>query len=133
MKSTKQVPRIGIIGGSGLQKLLALSNVSKVAVDTPFGAPSDELLLGELDGVSIAFIQRHGPGHLIPPANINVRANIAALKYVGCTQVISMSAVGSLKEECPPGTFVLIDQFIDRTIQVMCHLAIQYAGGCMQI
>ncbi|WP_395854172.1 S-methyl-5'-thioadenosine phosphorylase [Cystobacter fuscus] len=109
--------RIGIIGGSGLSKLLSLSDVRRVKVETPFGDPSDELVLGSLGKVPVAFLQRHGPGHQIPPAQINVRANIAALKHVGCTQVLSLSAVGSLREECPPGSFVLVDQFIDRTIQ----------------
>jgi 5'-methylthioadenosine phosphorylase len=115
-KSVK-APRIGIIGGSGLSRLLSLSNVQRVKVETPFGDPSDEVILGSLGRAQIAFLQRHGPGHQIPPSQINVRANIAALKHVGCTQLLSLSAVGSLREECPPGSFVLVDQFIDRTIQ----------------
>ncbi len=108
--------RIGIIGGSGLQKLLALTEMQQVEIDTPFGAPSDAIVLGKLQGVPVAFLQRHGHGHRIPPSDINVRANIAALRRVGCTQILSLSAVGSLREECPPGSFVIIDQFIDRTI-----------------
>ncbi|MBM7115179.1 S-methyl-5'-thioadenosine phosphorylase [Archangium primigenium] len=117
MDTHKKVPRLGIIGGSGLSKLLALSDIQRVKVETPFGEPSDELILGQLGGAPVAFLQRHGPGHRIPPAQINVRANMAALKHVGCTQVLSLSAVGSLREDCPPGSFVLVDQFIDRTIQ----------------
>ncbi|PTL84520.1 S-methyl-5'-thioadenosine phosphorylase [Vitiosangium sp. GDMCC 1.1324] len=117
MGTTAGGARIGIIGGSGLSKLLALSNVERVKVETPFGSPSDEVVLGTLGRSQVAFLQRHGPGHQIPPAQINVRANIAALKHVGCTQLLSLSAVGSLREDCPPGTFVLVDQFIDRTIQ----------------
>ncbi|WP_137939724.1 S-methyl-5'-thioadenosine phosphorylase [Chitinivorax sp. B] len=107
--------RIGIIGGSGLQHLLALKHIERVSIDTPFGHPSDAVLLGDLAGVPVAFLQRHGPGHRIPPSLINVRANIAALRHLGCTQLLSLSAVGSLQPHCPPGSFVLVDQFIDRT------------------
>ena len=117
MNDLMKTSRIGVIAGSGLQKLLALQRVERVTVNTPFGEPSDQVVLGELDGVPIAFLQRHGQGHRIPPSDINVRANIAALRRVGCTQVLSLSAVGSLAEECPPGTFVLVDQYIDRTIR----------------
>ena len=117
MEARVSSPRIGIIGGSGLSKLLSLTNVERVKVETPFGSPSDEVVLGMLGRTPVAFLQRHGPGHQIPPSQINVRANIAALKHVGCSQMLSMSAVGSLREDCPPGTFVLVDQFIDRTIQ----------------
>ncbi|WP_338927128.1 S-methyl-5'-thioadenosine phosphorylase (plasmid) [Mycetohabitans endofungorum] len=113
----EQAPRIGIIGGSSFQDLAGLQHVETVELDTPFGTPSSPVVLGTLGGVPIAFIQRHGPGHTIPPSFINVRANIAALRALGCTQLLSMSAVGSLTHEASPGTFVLIDQFIDRTIQ----------------
>lgn len=109
--------RIGIIGGSGLQKLLHLQHPERVNVATPFGHPSDALILGYLGEVAVAFLQRHGPGHRITPSHINARANIAALRHVGCTQVLSLSAVGSLMSEVAPGTFVIADQFIDRTIQ----------------
>ncbi|MET3133645.1 5'-methylthioadenosine phosphorylase [Oxalobacteraceae bacterium GrIS 1.11] len=109
--------RIGIIGGSGLQSMLALNDEERINVETVFGKPSEQLLLGKLGQVPVAFLQRHGHGHRIPPAQINVRANMAALRLVGCTQGLSMSAVGSLREDVPPGTFVLVDQFIDRTIQ----------------
>ncbi|MEX3628911.1 MAG: S-methyl-5'-thioadenosine phosphorylase [Burkholderia sp.] len=110
-------PRIGIIGGSGFRDLAGLRDVETVELDTPFGKPSSSITLGRLGDVPIAFVQRHVPGHTIPPSYINMRANLAALRAVGCTQVLSMSAVGSLTHEAPPGTFVLIDQFIDRTIQ----------------
>ncbi|WP_321864413.1 S-methyl-5'-thioadenosine phosphorylase [Burkholderia cenocepacia] len=115
--STGQTPRVGIIGGSGLRNLPGLDNLERVDFDTPFGKPSSPVTLGTLRGVNIAFIQRHGEGHTIPPSYINARANIAALRGAGCTQLLSVSAVGSLTHDAPPGTFVLIDQFIDRTIQ----------------
>jgi 5'-methylthioadenosine phosphorylase len=109
--------RIGIIGGSGLYALPGLTDTRWVAVDTPWGAPSDELFLGTLGGVELVFLPRHGRGHRIAPGEINYRANIAALKSLGVTDVLSISAVGSLREDLPPGTFVLADQFIDRTTQ----------------
>ncbi len=108
-------PMIGIIGGSGVYDLDGLANARRRKIVGPFGEPSDELLLGELDGVGLAFLPRHGKGHRIPPSEINFRANIDALKRAGCTDVIAFSAVGSLKEGLPPGTFVIVDQFIDRT------------------
>ncbi|MFB6260428.1 MAG: S-methyl-5'-thioadenosine phosphorylase, partial [Thiohalorhabdaceae bacterium] len=86
-------------------------------VETPFGEPSDEILLGELDGLPMAFLPRHGRGHTLPPNAVNYRANIDALKRLGVTDILSLSAVGSLREDLAPGTFVLVDQFIDRTIQ----------------
>ncbi|MCI1323187.1 MAG: S-methyl-5'-thioadenosine phosphorylase, partial [Acetobacter fabarum] len=85
-------------------------------VETPWGMPSDQLLFGRLDGVKCVFLPRHGRGHPIPPSRLNYKANIAALKISGVTDIVSLSAVGSLKEELPPGRFVIIDQFIDRTI-----------------
>jgi 5'-methylthioadenosine phosphorylase len=106
---------IGIIGGSGVYEIEGLENKRWEKVESPFGEPSDELLFGELDGVKLAFLPRHGRGHKIPPSDINFRANIDALKRVGCTDVISVSAVGSLREHLSPGTFVIVDQFIDRT------------------
>ncbi len=106
---------IGIIGGSGVYDIAGLENRHWERVETPFGEPSDELLCGELDGVKLAFLPRHGRGHRIPPSSINFHANIDALKRVGVTDVISVSAVGSLREGLPPGTFVIVDQFIDRT------------------
>ncbi len=106
---------LAMIGGSGVYNIDGLTNTRWVKVDSPFGAPSDELLLGELDGLPLAFLPRHGRGHQIPPSAINYRANIDALKRAGATQIISVSAVGSLKAELPPGMFVIVDQFIDRT------------------
>ncbi|MDG2321740.1 MAG: S-methyl-5'-thioadenosine phosphorylase [Rhodospirillaceae bacterium] len=108
-------PVIGIIGGSGLYELDGLSDIEWTAVSTPFGAPSDELLCGVLDGQKVAFLPRHGRGHTISPSDLNFRANIYALKALGVTEILSLSACGSFKEELPPGTFVLVDQFIDRT------------------
>ena len=106
---------LAVIGGSGVYNIEGLTKTRWVKVDSPFGAPSDELLLGELDGQPLIFLPRHGRGHRIPPSEINFRANIDALKRAGATQIISVSAVGSLKENLPPGTFVIVDQFIDRT------------------
>ncbi len=106
---------LAVIGGSGVYNIEGLANTHWVKVDSPFGAPSDELLMGELNGQPLAFLPRHGRGHRIPPSEINFRANIDALKRAGATQVISVSAVGSLREHLPPGMFVIVDQFIDRT------------------
>jgi len=106
---------IGIIGGSGVYDIAGLENKRWEKVESPFGAPSDELLFGELNGVKLAFLPRHGRGHKIPPSEINFRANIDVLKRMGVTDVISVSAVGSLREHLTPGTFVIVDQFIDRT------------------
>jgi 5'-methylthioadenosine phosphorylase len=108
-------PVIGIIGGSGLYEIEGLENARWEAVKTPFGEPSDEILHGTLGGVELAFLPRHGRGHRIPPSDLNYRANIDALKRLGCTEIISLSACGSLKADYPPGTFVIVDQFIDRT------------------
>lgn len=106
---------LGVIGGSGLYDIPGLEDVRWVKVDSPFGAPSDEILTGRLAGRRLAFLPRHGRGHRIPPSALNYRANIDAMKRIGCTEILSVSAVGSLKEELPPGTFVIVDQFIDRT------------------
>jgi 5'-methylthioadenosine phosphorylase len=108
-------PVIGLIGGSGLYDIEGLEDKQWREVETPWGKPSDALLFGRLDGVSCVFLPRHGRGHPIPPGRLNYRANIDALKRSGVTDVVSLSAVGSLKEELPPGHFVVIDQFIDRT------------------
>jgi len=108
-------PVLGVIGGSGVYDIDGLTNTRWVKIDTPFGDPSDELLMGELDGQKLVFLPRHGRGHRIPPSELNFRANIDALKRAGVTEIVSMSAVGSLKEHLPPGTFVVVDQFIDRT------------------
>ena len=108
-------PVIGVIGGSGIYEIDGLENAEWQRVESPFGEMSDEVLCGELDGQPMAFLPRHGRGHRIPPSEINFRANIDGLKRLGVTEVLSVSACGSLKEELPPGTFVVCDQFIDRT------------------
>jgi 5'-methylthioadenosine phosphorylase len=106
---------LGVIGGSGLYGVEGLANARWVRVDSPFGAPSDELLIGELGGVRLVFLPRHGRGHPLPPGAINARANIDALKRAGCTDLLSIAAVGSLREALAPGQFVVVDQFIDGT------------------
>jgi 5'-methylthioadenosine phosphorylase len=106
---------LGIIGGSGVYHIEGLKNSRWVVAESTFGAPSDEVLLAELAGQPIAFLPRHGRGHRISPSDINFRANIDAMKRLGVTDIISVSAVGSLREDIPPGTFVIVDQFIDRT------------------
>ncbi len=106
---------IGIIGGSGLYTMPGLTNVREEQISTPFGDPSDWLVLGDLEGRKVAFLARHGRGHRILPSDLNFRANIYAMKQLGVTSIFSVSAVGSLKKEHAPGTFVVPDQFIDRT------------------
>ncbi|MGH7561796.1 MAG: S-methyl-5'-thioadenosine phosphorylase [Gemmatimonadales bacterium] len=113
--ATGSAPRLGVIGGSGLYDMDGLANVRRQRVASPFGEPSDELVLAELDGLPVAFLPRHGRGHRIPPGEVNYRANIDALKRVGVTDVLALSAVGSLRQDLPPGTFVIPDQLIDRT------------------
>jgi 5'-methylthioadenosine phosphorylase len=108
-------PVIGIIGGSGVYDIEGLAHTRWEKVASPFGEPSDELLFGELHGIPLVFLPRHGRGHRIPPSEINYRANIDTLKRAGVTDLISVSACGSLKEHLSPGTFVIVDQFIDRT------------------
>ena len=108
-------PVIGIIGGSGVYAVDGLAQAEWCGVDSPFGAPSDSLLFGTLDGISCVFLPRHGRGHALSPTHLNYRANIDALKRAGCTDIISLSAVGSLRADLPPGHFVIVDQFIDRT------------------
>jgi 5'-methylthioadenosine phosphorylase len=106
---------IGVIGGSGLYDIEGLRAVRRVQVRTPFGSPSDAIMVGTLDGVKVAFLSRHGRGHKLNPCEINYRANIYALKSLGVTRVVSVSAVGSMKESISPGNVVLPDQFIDLT------------------
>ncbi|WP_374569723.1 S-methyl-5'-thioadenosine phosphorylase [Phenylobacterium sp.] len=106
---------LGIIGGSGLYDIDGLQERRTVEIETPWGEPSDSLTLGTIGGVKLAFLPRHGRGHRTPPSRINARANIDALKRAGCTDILSLSAVGSLREELAPGTFVVVDQYIDRT------------------
>lgn len=109
-------PVVGLIGGSGLYEIDGLTGAQWLPVASPWGTPSDEILEGFLDGQKCCFLPRHGRGHPIPPSSLNNRANIDALKRLGTTEVISLSACGSLKAELPPGTFVIVDQFIDRTM-----------------
>ena len=106
---------VGIIGGSGLYDIDGLEGRERRRIATPWGDPSDELMFGTLEGVRCVFLPRHGRGHRFSPTDLNYRANIAALKIAGCTDVVSLSAVGSLREELPPGHFVVVDQFIDRS------------------
>jgi 5'-methylthioadenosine phosphorylase len=108
---------LGIVGGSGLYDLDGLTGKQWRRVESPFGQPSDDLLFGMLGDQQVVFLPRHGRGHRIPPHEINFAANVDALKRAGATSLISVSAVGSLRAELPPGTFVLVDQFIDRTLR----------------
>jgi len=112
---TNVKPILGIIGGSGVYEIDGLQNTRWEKVSSSFGEPSDSLFFGELDGQKLVFLPRHGRGHRIPPSEINYRANIDSLKRAGVTDVISVSAVGSLKEDLKPGMFMIVDQFIDRT------------------
>ena len=111
-----QQAEIGIMGGSGLYSMPGLTDIREVTVQTPFGEPSDAYVLGTLEGRKVAFLARHGRGHRILPSEINFRANIYGMKDLGVERILSLSAVGSLKEEHKPTDFVIPDQFIDRTI-----------------
>jgi len=113
--SSKPCATIGVIGGSGLYAMQGLTNTREVRVKTPFGDPSDAIVVGTLEGRQVAFLARHGRGHRILPSEINYRANIYALKLLGVERIISVSAVGSLKEDLRPGEFLVADQFVDRT------------------
>ncbi len=108
-------PVLGVIGGSGVYDIPGLTGTRWERIETPFGAPSDELLIGTLAGQKLVFLPRHGRGHRIPPTELNFRANIDALKRSGVTEILSVSAVGSLREDLAPGNFVIVDQFVDRT------------------
>ena len=107
---------IGVIGGSGVYDIEGLEGAAWVSVESPWGKPSDDILTGSLNGVKMAFLPRHGRGHVHSPSSINYRANIDALKRLGVTDIISVSACGSFREELAPGDFVIVDQFIDRTV-----------------
>ena len=107
--------KIGVIGGSGLYEIDALEDPRWITVETPWGSPSDQLLTGRIGAVEFVFLPRHGRGHRLAPSDVNARANVDALKRAGCTDVVAISAVGSLREEYAPGQFVVVDQFIDRT------------------
>ncbi len=115
MSSNAERQVLGIIGGSGVYDIDGLADKRWVKVTSPFGEPSDELLCGDLGGQAMVFLPRHGRGHRIPPSEINFRANIDAMKRAGVTDIVSVSAVGSLREHLHPGMFVIADQFIDRT------------------
>ncbi len=108
---------LGVLGGSGLYDLEGLENPQWISIDTPWGQPSDDILFAEMNGVKLRFLPRHGRAHALSPSDVNYRANIDALKRAGCTDILSLSAVGSLQEQYPPGDFVIIDQFIDRTFK----------------
>ncbi len=122
----KDAVKIAIIGGSGLYQMAGLANTREVRVKTPFGDPSDAVVIGTLAGKRVAFLARHGRGHRLTPSEINYRANICALKLLGVEQVISVSAVGSLNEKYPPMDFVVPDQFFDRT---RLRIATFFGGG----
>jgi 5'-methylthioadenosine phosphorylase len=119
---------LGIIGGSGIYDLPGLTNVREQRIQTPWGEPSGALRIGEVDGLPVVFLSRHDTGHRLSPSDINYRANIDALKRVGVTDLVSLSACGSFKEELPPGTFVLVDQFVDRTYKREGSF---YGKGCV--
>ncbi|MFI5003297.1 MAG: S-methyl-5'-thioadenosine phosphorylase, partial [Reyranellales bacterium] len=110
---TKSV--LGIIGGSGIYDLPGLQNVREQRIPSPWGEPSSALRIGDIAGLPVVFLSRHDKGHRLSPSDINYRANIDVLKRAGVTDLVSLSACGSFKEELPPGTFVLVDQFVDRT------------------
>ncbi len=116
MSGDEDKPVIGVLGGSGLYDIEGLTDVHWQAAQSPFGTPSDELCFATLEGQPLVFLPRHGRGHRIPPSEINYRANVDVLKRAGVNVVLSFGAVGSLKEELPPGSFVIADQFIDRTV-----------------
>ena len=107
---------LGVLGGSGVSDIPGLEDVRRERIDTPWGSPSDELTHGVLDGVRIVFLPRHGRGHRLTPSAVNARANIDALKRAGCTDVLSLSAVGSLQHGLAPGVFCIVDQYVDRTV-----------------
>ena len=121
--------RVGIIGGSGLYNMNGVEGLEEVEVKTPFGNPSDSVLCGTLDGYPVAFLPRHGRGHVHNPTEVNYRANIWALKSLGCESLISVGAVGSMREELPPGHIVFVDQFIDRTRGQRAHTF--FEKGCV--
>ncbi len=123
---------VGVIGGSGLYEMEGLEEVKEISLSTPFGNPSDTIVMGRLEGVQIAFLPRHGKGHRIQPSSLNFRANIYAMKKLGVQWIIGVSAVGSMKEHIHPGDMVIPDQFIDRTVGrpntffsdgVVCHIS----------
>jgi 5'-methylthioadenosine phosphorylase len=125
-KTAKEPIRIGIIGGSGLYAMPGLTDTREIRVKTPFGDPSDAIVTGTLEGRRVAFLARHGRGHRLSPSEINYRANICALKILGVERILSVSAVGSLRDDLPPLDFVIPDQFFDRT---RLRIATFFGGG----
>jgi len=119
---------VGIIGGSGVYHLPGLADVREEWIATPWGEPSDALRFGQIGGTQVVFLARHGRGHKLSPSGINYRANIDALKRAGVTDIVSVSACGSFKEELPPGLFVLVDQFVDRTFSRQSSF---FGNGCV--
>jgi 5'-methylthioadenosine phosphorylase len=119
---------LGIIGGSGIYDLPGITDVREQRVDTPWGEPSDALRVGRVGATRVVFLPRHGRGHRIPPSDINYRANVAAMKILGVTDLVSFSACGSYKEELSPGTFVLVDNFVDRTVRRVSSF---FGPGCV--
>src|SRR5499427_8072105 len=119
---------IGIIGGSGLYEIDGLTNIEWRRIESPFGPASDEFCFGTFGGQRVVFVPRHGRGHVLPPSEINFRANVDALKRCGVTDIVSLSAVGSLREDLVPGDFVVIDQFVDRTF---ARTASFFGKGCV--
>jgi 5'-methylthioadenosine phosphorylase len=119
---------LGIIGGSGIYDLPGITDVRDERVNTPWGEPSDELRIGRVGATQVVFLPRHGRGHRIPPSDINYRANIAAMKMLGVTDLVSFSACGSYREELSPGTFVLVDNFVDRTVR---RVSTFFGPGCV--
>ena len=119
---------LGIIGGSGFYDLPGLDKIEELSTASPWGEPSDRLRRGEIGGKAVVFLARHGRGHRVPPSDINYRANIDCLKRAGVTDLVSLSACGSFREELPPGTFVLVDQFIDRTFRRATSF---FGSGCV--
>jgi len=124
--SSKEAVKIGIIGGSGLYSMEGLTETREVRVKTPFGDPSDAIVIGTLEGRRVAFLARHGRGHRFSPSEINYRANVCAMKMLGAERLISVSAVGSLREDLPPLDFLIPDQFFDRT---RLRVATFFGGG----
>ena len=125
-KNTKEAVKIGIIGGSGLYTMAGLTQTREVRVKTPFGDPSDAIVIGTLEGRRVAFLARHGRGHRFSPSDINYRGNICAMKMLGVERILSVSAVGSLRDDLPPLDFVIPDQFFDRT---RLRVATFFGGG----
>src|SRR6202041_2231512 len=126
IKKAKEPIRIGIIGGSGLYTMPGLTDTRELRVKTPFGDPSDAIVTGTLEGRRVAFLARHGRGHRLTPSEINYRANICALKMIGVERILSVSAVGSLRDDLPPLDFLIPDQFFDRT---RLRVATFFGGG----